>query len=250
MLGALTGCGGERPRPIDRGAAPPPPRIDGGPRAAAPPDAAIAPALVAGGEADAAVLVDGGAAVAPPAGLADVAVAIPDAVLELRYATAANLTGAPLYPVARCWLRVEAVDRLAAAAAALRADGFRLVLWDCYRPASVQRLLWERVPDPRFVARPVFDDQGRPIAGSVHSRGGAVDVSLADREGRPVPMPTDHDDFSAAASGAAATGPARHNLRVLRAAMRGAGYRGIGSEWWHFEVAGGTRPPLLDEPLR
>lgn len=252
MLGALVACGGEGRGPIERGAPPPPSRADVAPPDAASVriDAAIAPPEVASVEVDAAV--DGGhaAATTPPAGLADVAVAIPDAVLDLRYATAANLTGAPLYPVARCWLRVEAVDRLAEAAAALRADGYRLVLWDCYRPASVQRLLWERVPDPRFVARPVFDDQGRPLSGSVHSRGGAVDVSLADRDGQPVPMPTDHDDFSAAASGAAATGPARVNLRALRAAMRGAGYRGIGSEWWHFEAAGGTRPPLLDEPLR
>jgi hypothetical protein len=166
MLGALVACGGEGRGPIERGAPPPPSRADVAPPDAASVriDAAIAPPEVASVEVDAAV--DGGhaATTTPPAGLADVAVAIPDAVLDLRYATAANLTGAPLYPVARCWLRVEAVDRLAEAAAALRADGYRLVLWDCYRPASVQRLLWERVPDPRFVARPVFDDQGRPLS--------------------------------------------------------------------------------------
>ncbi|MBK9032576.1 MAG: M15 family metallopeptidase [Myxococcales bacterium] len=189
--------------------------------------------------------------VAPtPAGWIDIAVAIPDAVLDVRYATAHNLTGAPLYPVARCWLRPGPAARLVVAADALRRAGHRLLLWDCYRPASVQLELWARVPDPRFVARPRFDDAGRPIAGSVHSRGGAIDVSLADLDGRPRVMPTDHDDFSAAASGGAATGEAKVNLAALRQAMATAGWKSIRSEWWHFEARGAGAAPLADEPLR
>src|SRR5688572_15660915 len=88
------------------------------------------------------------------AGWVDVSVRIPDAVIDMRYATADNFTGAVLYPVARCLVRAEVGERLAAAADALRAQGHRILLWDCYRPASIQRELWRRVPDARYVAEP------------------------------------------------------------------------------------------------
>ncbi|MBZ0238690.1 MAG: D-alanyl-D-alanine carboxypeptidase family protein, partial [Deltaproteobacteria bacterium] len=120
---------------------------------------------------------------APRAGWVDVSVRIPDAVIDMRYATADNFTGTVLYPVARCLVRAEVAERLAAAADTLRAQGHRLVFWDCYRPASIQRELWRRVPDRRYVAEPTFDDTGTPVGGSKHSRGAAVDVSLADRAG-------------------------------------------------------------------
>lgn len=249
-LCATVGCRARPPAPSVAPDSPtdpaaPPPAVDAQVDVGAQVDAAPAPAAIA---LDAAP----GPAPAgpPPAGWVDVAVAIPDAVLDLRYATANNLTGAPLYPVARCWLRAAPAAQLVTAADLLRQAGHRLLLWDCYRPASVQQLLWDRVPDPRYVARPRFDDAGRPIAGSVHSRGAAIDVSLADPDGRPRTLPTDHDDFSAAASGRRATGAARANLAALRAAMATAGFAPIASEWWHFEAGGGRRAPLADEPLR
>ena len=135
--------------------------------------------------------------------LVDVAGVIPDAVLDLRYATADNFTGAVLYPKATCKLRRAVAARLARAAAALRAQGRRLLVWDCYRPAAIQRELWRRVPDPRYVAD--------PARGSVHGRGAAIDLGLADARGVPVALPTAFDDFS----------PAAHRARAL-AGPRGA----------------------------
>ena len=129
----------------------------------------------------------------------DVTALIPDAVLELRYATPGNFTKRTLYPVARCLLRRAVAQRLARVAAQLREHGHRLLLWDCYRPASIQLALWELVPDPRYVARPSFAADGTPTGGSRHSRGAAVDLALARADGTPAPTPTDHDDFSAAA---------------------------------------------------
>ncbi len=188
---------------------------------------------------------------APPTrpGWTDVSVRIPDAILDIRYATAGNFTGAPLYPVARCLLRTDVAERLAAAADLLRRDGHRLILWDCYRPASIQRLLWERVPDPRYVAEPIFDDAGKPIGGSKHSRGAAVDVSLAAPDGTPRTMPTDHDAFGPAASGARATGDAARHHAALRAAMEAAGFTQMPTEWWHYDATTWTRYPLDDSPL-
>lgn len=191
------------------------------------------------------------AAKAPPDGLVDIAVAIPDAVLDLRYATANNFTGAAVYDVARCWLRAEVAEALGRAADTLRAAGHRLLLWDCYRPASVQKLFWERVHDPAYVAEPVFDRKGRPVRGSVHSRAAAVDVGLADLDGKPEPMPTDHDFFGSAAhrDHPAKDRAVRARMKLLDDAMTDAGFEGLPTEWWHYGLHGSGSLPLLDVPL-
>lgn len=183
---------------------------------------------------------------APPGGLVDAAPLVPDAVLDLRYASARNLAGRPLYPAARCLLLPRVASRLARAAEGLRARGYRLVLWDCYRPLSVQRELWRLLPDPRWVAD--------PARGSSHNRGTAVDASLADAEGRPVEMPTDHDAFDvrarpwAGAERGLSEAALRHRA-ILREEMERAGFLPDRGEWWHFGEPGGFRFPLLDVPV-
>lgn len=181
---------------------------------------------------------------AAPAGadLVDVADVIPDAVLDLRYATADNFTGAALYPVATCELRRAVAARLAKAAALLRAQDRRLLIWDCYRPTSIQAALWKRVPDPRYVAN--------PTQGSRHSRGAAVDLALVDRDGRPVVLPTSFDDFSKAAHRTRALrGDRGVEARRLSAAMAKAGFVPLPTEWWHFDAPDAAAYPLSDEPL-
>lgn len=183
--------------------------------------------------------------------LVDVAVQIPQAVLDLRYATERNFTKRQLYPVARCLLRRAVAARLAKVAARLAESGHRLLLWDCYRPASIQKALWDLVPDPRYVAKPTFAADGTPLGGSRHSRGAAVDVALADRDGRPLVMPTDHDDFSAAAQPRRAHRAARGGAeaRRLAEAMIAEGFSPIASEWWHFDAEDASRYPFSDQPL-
>jgi D-alanyl-D-alanine dipeptidase len=188
----------------------------------------------------------------PPAGMADVGADQPGIVLDLRYASARNLTGAPIYAEARCLLDARVAARLAEVVATLDAAGYRLVLWDCYRPFAMQQILWDRVRDPRYAAEPVTDRHGKPVRGSVHSRGAAVDVSLADADGVILEMPTDHDDFSSAAhrSHRAADAEVRRRMTILDDAMTSAGFSGIASEWWHYDAPEGKRLPLRDDPLR
>jgi len=174
--------------------------------------------------------------------LVDVAGVIGDAVIDMRYATADNFTGKELYPVARCKLRRAVAARLAKAAKALRAQDRRLVLWDCYRPISIQKELWKRVPDPRYVAD--------PKVGSKHGRGAAVDVALADKDGKPVALPTKFDDFSEAAHrDHALDGDAGAEARRLEQAMTGAGWKPLATEWWHFDAPDSAKYALSDEPL-
>lgn len=178
------------------------------------------------------------------AGLVDAAARVPGAILDIRYATADNLTGRPLYPVARCLLRREVAERLVTAAGALRRQGYRLVLLDCYRPLSVQRELWKAMPRRGYVAD--------PATGSHHNRAAAVDLSLADLSGTPVEMPTAYDAFEPRARAWASEGitpPARRHRDALRSAMTAAGFKVNPVEWWHFDAPGAAALPLLDLPL-
>jgi D-alanyl-D-alanine dipeptidase len=192
----------------------------------------------------AALLLAAAPAAATPPGLVDVAARLPDAVLDIRYATADNFVGRALYPVARCLLLPGVADRLERAAAALRRQGFRLLLFDCYRPLSVQRQLWKAMPKRGYVAD--------PATGSHHNRAAAVDLSLSDLSGAPVEMPTGYDAFGPKSRAWATDGvsnAARRHRDLLRGAMTAAGFAVNPVEWWHFDAPGATELPLLDLPL-
>ncbi|MEJ2153373.1 MAG: M15 family metallopeptidase, partial [Gemmatimonadota bacterium] len=109
--------------------------------------------------------------------LVDVGLTYPDIELDIRYASPDNFLGRAVYTAARCYLVTDAAQRLSAADMALRTEGFRLIVWDCYRPRSVQYAMWEILPDPTYVAD--------PARGSRHNRGAAVDVGVVGLDGEP-----------------------------------------------------------------
>jgi D-alanyl-D-alanine dipeptidase len=168
---------------------------------------------------------------------------IPDAILDIRYATVENLTGRALYPFPAALLRGSSARKLAGAADALRAKGLRLVIYDAYRPLSVQKALWAAKPDPVWIAD--------PKKGSSHNRGGAVDLGLADKDGNPLPMPSKFDEFGPRARHGAAGVPAaaRRNVAALKAVMSAAGFEPLASEWWHYCDANAKSWPVLDIPF-
>lgn len=188
---------------------------------------------------------------ARPDALVDVRRLDPSIRLDVRYATTANFTGVAVYADARCLLRRDVAERLIRVQRALRADGLGLLVWDCYRPFSVQQRFWALVPDARYVAEPVVRD-GRPVDGSKHNRGAAVDVTLVDADGVPLVMPTDYDDFGPRAHRDAAdwSPDARRNAKRLARAMMAEGFTPLATEWWHFDGPGWQRYDLADEPLR
>lgn len=184
---------------------------------------------------------------APAAGLSqltDISVAVPRAVLEMRYARTDNFLKQAVYAKARCLLRPAAAEALARVETRLETSGLRLKLWDCYRPFSVQKQMWALVPQRGLVA-----DPGR--GGSNHNRGQAVDASVTDLEGKDVPVPTAHDDFTRAGRRDApcADPVAAKNRGLLREAMEAEGFTSIRSEWWHFDFKSAGPAPALDEPL-
>lgn len=179
-------------------------------------------------------------------GFIDVRTAVPDAVIDLRYATADNFVGTPLYPPgARCLIHQSLAAGLATAAAQLRTRGLRLVFWDCYRPHDVQVRMFEVVSDPAWVAQP------GPYSKS-HESGRSVDVTTAGATSLSE-MGTRFDDFSATAHAYATEGvstAAQYNRAVLREAMAAGGLTVYSGEWWHFDGPGaGERRPIINVPL-
>ncbi len=212
--------------------------------------AAIAALIAACGAVPANAAPDGGVPPLSPqaraAGLIDVRSVLPDAIIDLRYATANNFMGVPLYPGnARCLVNESLGPGLAAAAATLRAQGYSLVFWDCYRPHDVQVRMFTAVPDPAWVAKP------GPYSRS-HETGRSVDVTLASG-GRLLDMGTDFDDFSARATAFATDGVStaqQANRATLRAAMTAGGLTAYSGEWWHFDGPGaGVQRPILNVPV-
>lgn len=176
-------------------------------------------------------------------GLIDVQSFIPDILLDIRYAAPDNVFGEVLYPFAAAFLLEPAARKLAGAADESRKRGYRLRLYDAYRPLSVQRRLWALRPDSRYVAG--------PVKGSSHNRAAAVDVSLVRLDGGAVAMPSDFDDFSAkAAHGFSGTSPeAARNAALLRGIMEEAGFCSLREEWWHYSDPELRQSPLLDIPF-
>lgn len=194
---------------------------------------------------------------AAEAGFVDVRAAVPDALVDMRYSRPDNFVGKRLYPSdARCLVHSDLAPGLAAAAAALRAQGYTLVFWDCYRPHRVQVKMFKAVSNPEWVAKP------GPYSRS-HESGRSVDVSIA-RPDEACPaerrigalcladMGTGFDDFSPLAAAAATEGlgaEALANRARLFKAMEEGGLTVYSGEWWHFNGPGAKeRRPIINVP--
>jgi D-alanyl-D-alanine dipeptidase len=168
----------------------------------------------------------------------------PTIVIDLRYATENNFTGKKVYPTAKGILRYETAKKLAKANADFRKDGYTIKVWDGYRPIYVQKIFWNILPDDRYVANPYK-------GGSRHNRGGAVDVTLIDRDGKELEMPSGFDDFSSKAwpNNFAMTTEAKKNVGYLRRVMLSHGFTPLEHEWWHFDDKDWRNFPLVDVDL-
>ena len=154
---------------------------------------------------------------------------IPGIFVELKYATTDNFTGHVIYDFTEAQLRYGTVKKLAAAQDFFESQGLSLKIWDAYRPVSAQWKLWEVYPDSNFVANPNRTH-------SSHSRGNTIDVTLVDKKGRELEMPTAFDDFSALADRdySDCSLITAENARLLQSILEQYGFQGYQKEWWHF----------------
>ncbi len=149
-------------------------------------------------------------------------------VEKMVYATQDNFTKEKIYPCAECFLRKEVAEALQKAKEKAEKQNLKIVIFDCYRPISLQKKMFDIVKNPDYVADP------KKI--SKHNRGAAVDVSLANFEGKLLNMGTDFDDFSEAAhyANTAFKSEERKNRKILRDLMVESGFVPYDKEWWHF----------------
>ena len=159
---------------------------------------------------------------------------------EMRYATTDNFLKAQVYPCAECYTRAVTARALLAANTELKRRGYRIRFYDCYRPNSVQYAMWEIVPNPQYVAD--------PVKGSIHNKGGAVDITLETLDGEPVDMGTDFDFFGPRAHHDYTDLPQEvlENRKLLKETMERNGFWSIRTEWWHYNLSAASNYPVAD----
>jgi D-alanyl-D-alanine dipeptidase len=134
-----------------------------------------------------------------------------------------------------------------------RIGEYTLAIFDAWRPREGQRALYQKFFDDFKTAHPEWDEErlhyetgffvaqpDNPNRIPPHSTGGAVDLSLIDKNGTLLDMGTPFD-FPGEESKAlyfeerGRDTQVRENRRLLRDAMLGAGFRVHPEEWWHFD---------------
>ena len=181
---------------------------------------------------------------------------IPDIGLDLRYSTENNFTYQKLYSIDEAYLSIGAIIKLKIVHDSLKhiishngisyPQGLGIKIYDAYRPRAVQYLMFEIFPNPVYVAD--------PNSGSIHNRGGAIDVSIIDMAtGQEIPMPTEFDWFGPEASHSYMNLPANviANRTLLYNMMtQVGGFIPYDAEWWHYTVSGASSLPLLDFQMK
>lgn len=166
--------------------------------------------------------------------------------LDIRYATANDFLGTPVYSQARAFLQRPAAEALRRVQKKLKPLGYGLLIHDAYRPWYVTKIFWDATPPEGkiFVAD--------PAQGSRHNRGCAVDLTLYDlASGKPVEMPGTYDEMSPRSfpDYPGGTSLQRWHRDLLRRAMGSEGFTVYEAEWWHFDYKDWKEYPILNTPF-
>ena len=153
-----------------------------------------------------------------------------DFVYDMKYATEDNFLKAKVYDCAECYLRLKTVQELVEANKSFMKQGYRIKLFDCYRPLDIQKRMWKIVSNPKYVAD--------PAKGSIHNRGGAVDLTLVDADGNELNMGTTFDYFGIEASHnyLKLDNQVIKNRKLLKGIMQKHNFNIFESEWWHYNL--------------
>ena len=153
-----------------------------------------------------------------------------DFVYDMKYATEDNFLKSRVYDCAECYLRYKTVKSLILANQKFIKKGFKIKIFDCYRPLDIQKKMWVIVSNPIYVAD--------PRKGSIHNRGGAVDITLVNIDGKELDMGTSFDFFGKEASHnyKGFSKEIKNNRNLLRKIMSKENFNSFDSEWWHYNL--------------
>ena len=203
--------------------------------------------------------------------MVDVRAVVPDLKIWLTFASQDNFMEEVLYPAGACLLQKGTAEKLALAQAKFLEDGYRIRLYDGYRPFSVSEIIYDFVKDGRFAANP----NRTP---SNHNRGAAVDITLERVDtGEQIPMPSfmmtfnissyrslpniyDYEEGSEEYNAILEEYPdileyperrqeAINNMNYMTKIMKSCGFTTISTEWWHFADNEKAKYMVLDYDL-
>lgn len=159
-------------------------------------------------------------------------------VYDMKYDTNDNFLKTKVYDCAECYLRLKTVKALIKANNAFLKKGYRIKIFDCYRPLDIQKEMWKIVSNPIYVAD--------PKKGSIHNRGGAVDLTLVDLNGNELDMGTSFDFFGPEASHGFENLPelVKQNRKLLKKGMLNNDFKIFESEWWHYNLKNAKTSPV------
>ena len=161
-----------------------------------------------------------------------------DFILDMKYATQDNFLKTKVYDCQSCFLRLKTVNNLIEANIQFKRKGYQIKIFDCYRPIDVQKKMWTIVSDATYVAN--------PAKGSIHNRGGAVDITLVDENGIELDMGTTFDFFGIESGHDYRDFPRKilKNRRLLKKIMTRNNFESFDSEWWHYNLIGSRKDNL------
>ena len=177
--------------------------------------------------------------------LVDIKEIIPDIVVDVRYATIDNSTASVLYPSNKCYVQKATAEKLKKAQEKLKKMKIGLIIFDGYRPTSIQELMWKLVPDDRFIAN--------RENGNKHARGTSVDVSLVSEKGKELNLGTMYDAFSSETERYYEGLPEDakiFRIDILTQLMLDCGFSCSPSQWWHFDDTNWENYKPMNYPLK
>ena len=166
--------------------------------------------------------------------------------LDIVYASERNFTGKKIYSKGLCFLHCDAKEKFNKAKKIANDLGYKIKIFDAFRPLEAQWLLWEEDPNPEFLTD--------PRSGSPHSRGVAIDLTLIGKDGKDIDMGTDFDSFTNKShhGNYEISKRAQQNRLLLLGIMTLAGWDFYKNEWWHYQLfnARNTYDLLSNEDLK
>ena len=162
----------------------------------------------------------------------------------MKLSTNETSIGEPFYERNLCLLQYDTLQKFMKAVKIFANDGYKVVIYDAYRPTSVQQRWFDVVRVHKWVANPQIG------MGGVHDRGTAIDMSLIDSEGNELEMPTPMHTFTeASARTSVMSDEARANMDYMTRVMVSVGFTYITSEWWHFQCVNTKNYLPTDHPI-
>lgn len=151
-------------------------------------------------------------------------------IKKVAYETKNNFMNQIIYDKNVCFLRRKTYEKLVKANSILNDYGYKIVIFDAYRPIKYQEIMWNYYPDERFVTNPYKGN-------SIHCKASAVDITLADLNGNLIKMPTEYDHFgkeSYVCNLKKYNKEIYNNIKLLQKVMILCGFKLFPTEWWHF----------------